>query len=193
MGGRGSIGGSLTRTRLTEEDWDTWSEDPSIYQRLEKGEDLSEDFEDMWEDEWEEQYNRATRMAREIQNRAENETVNTSTLYRGERFNSLKEAQQKYAIGNTVTTNQLTSYSKDQSVAKSYATMYGKVSVIITNKNTKGNFVAAQTQHSGTKDDPEVIVARGLQSKVTDTRYDKSTNTLYVTMTNSATPKRRKR
>ena len=193
MGGRGSSGIRNTATSLTSEDWDDWTQDPTIYQRLERGEDISEEFYDTWgEDEWEEQYNRATQIARELQNQAESEVLNTSTLYRGERFNSLAEAQRKYAIGNVVTTDKLTSYAKNESLAREYATMYGGVAVVITNKSTNGNFVAAQAHHSNTKNDPEVLVARGHQSKVTNTHYDAKTNTLYVELESKSIPKRRR-
>lgn len=187
----GSIG-SGTLSPISTSDWDRWTEDPSIYQRIERGEDLSEDFYDMYEDDWENEYAEAKSLARTIQERAESSTVNTSTLYRGERFNSLQEAERKYSVGNQVTLNNLTSYSKDKAMATSYATMYGnKVAVVITNKATEGNFVALQTHHTGNVNDPEVIVARGFTSKVTSTKYDKSKNILYVTMANSVTPKRR--
>lgn len=193
MGGRGSTGGKSFGTRITSEDWEEWSQDPSIFQRLERGEDLSEDFYEMYEEDWESEYSRVSNLAKAMQSRAESETVDTSTLYRGERFNSLEEAQRKYSVGNTVTLDRLTSYSKNESLAREYATMYnGKVAVVITNKSTKGNFVGVQTSHPGTRNDPEVLAPRGLSSKVTKTRYDRKTNTLYVTMENSIIPRRKR-
>ena len=196
MGGRGNSGISRGK-QLSHEDWDWWSEDPSVFQRLEKGEDLREYFQEQYdEDEWEDLYQEASAIAREMGIRAESETLNTNTLYRGERFSSLEEAQKKFAVGKTITTGQLTSYSKDLDLARGYATMYGnsRVAVVITNTSTTGKFTATQANHSGyanKSNDPEVIVKRGFESKVTNTRYDKKNNILYVTMTNSVKPKRR--
>lgn len=39
----------------------------------------------------------------------------------------------------------------------------------------------------------EIIVPKGVKSTVKSTRYDKASGILYVTMENSATPKRKKR
>lgn len=195
MGGRGSAG--IAQSTITPGDWETWSEDPSVFQRLEKGFDMEDYFREQYdEDEWESVYKEMSNLARDMGYRAESETVDVGTLYRGERFKSLEEAQKKFAVGNTITTSQLTSYSKDLDMARAYATMYGgnSVAVVITNTSTNGKFTALQTNHSGyTKStDPEVLVKRGFESKVTKTRYDKNTNTLYVTMTNSVKPKKRR-
>ena len=195
MGGRGSAG--IAQSTITPEDWEAWSEDPSVLQRLERGQDMTDYFRDQYdEDEWKSVYKDMLNLAQNMGSRAESETIDTSTLYRGERFKSLEEAQKKFTIGNTITTSQLTSYSKDLDMARAYANMYGgnSVAVVITNTSTNGRFTALQTNHPGyTKStDPEVLVKRGFESKVTKTRYDKNTNTLYVTMTNSVKPKRRR-
>lgn len=193
MGGRGSNGGKLSGTRITSEDWDDWSQDPSFYQRAERGEDISEDLDEMGI--YESDYDRIMSVSAEMQDRALNEILKgVKTLYRGESFRSLEEAQRKYAVGNTITNSQLTSYSTDKDLASNYASMYGsKVAVVITNTSKGGDFVGLRAQHSGERSgqDREIITARGFKSTVKSTRYDKKTNTLYVTMENSVRPRRK--
>lgn len=191
FGGRGSAA-DRDVSQLSSNDWASWSEDPSIYQALERGEDLSEFFEEQEMTEWADDYKQ---MARRLQSEASTHTVEQATLYRGERFNSLEDARKKYAVGNTVTTGQLTSYSTDTELAKSYATMYdNKVAVIIENTNTNGKFVGLRANHYGyaSGKDPEVIVARGTESKVTSTRYDSKANILYVRMSSTNKPKKKR-
>mgnify|MGYP004628557559 CR=1 FL=1 len=193
-GGRGGGGGGSGKV-LNEEDSQIWSEDPEIYQRLtdplrrEAALDLLDE-----QGYTREEAQELLDFANDIRNRAETQTVNKSTLYRGERFNSLSAAQSKYKPGAEVTTTQLTSYATDKSLAKTYATMPGtKVSVVITNTSTRGRSVGLETHHYGdAKGVREIIVPKGMTSKVKSTRFDKATNTLYVAMENSATPRKRR-
>lgn len=203
MGGRGSGGGKRSGgggglpKEIGVEDSQAWSEDPSLYQRLAdpaRREATMEELEDNFGFTFEEIKEHLS-LAKSISNKAESQTVKEATLYRGERFNSLSAARAKYKVGAEVSTTQLTSYSTDKGLAKSYASMYGdSTSVVITNTATTGKFVGVRTRHYGDAagKGPEIIVPKGLTSTVKSTRYDKKTNTLYVTMENSAKPKRRK-
>lgn len=197
-GGKHSGGGGGLPKEIGVEDSQAWSEDPDLYQRLAdpaRREAALEDLEDSGYT-FEEAKEEFLSVANDIRNRAESQTVKESTLYRGERFNSLSAAQAKYRVGAEVSTTQLTSYSTDKGLAKSYASMYnGKTSVVITNTATTGKFVGVRTRHYGESagKGQEIIVPKGLTSTVKSTRYDKKTNTLYVTMENSAKPKRRGR
>lgn len=202
MGGRGSGGGKRSGgggglpKEIGIEDSQAWSEDPSLYQRLADParreaalEELEEDFGYTFEEAKE-----YLSLAKDIHNKAESQTVKEATLYRGERFNSLSAAQAKYKVGAEVSTTQLTSYATNKETAKQYASLYGATSVVITNTATTGKFVGVRTRHYGEAagKGQEIIVPKGLTSTVKSTRYDKKTNTLYVTMENSAKPKRRK-
>lgn len=191
FGGRGSAANRDT-SQISPDDWASWSEDPSIYQALERGKDLSDFFEEQEMTEWADDYKR---MAKNLQRESSTHTVEQATLYRGERFDSLEAAQKKYAVGKTITTEQLTSYSTDTELAKGYATMYGnKVAVIIENTNTNGKFVGLRANHRGygKNKDPEVIVARGTESKVVGTRYDSKEHILYVRMSSTNKPKKKR-
>lgn len=194
-GGRG--GGGFGQA-LNQEDSQAWSEDPSIYQRLADPDRRQAAIDELMEEDGytrEEVYELLS-FANDIRNRAETQTVNNATLYRGERYSSLSEARAKYRPGAEVSTTQLTSYSTDRDTAKAYASMYKKqVSVVITNNSTTGKSVGLRTQHYGEAAGKgrEIIVPKGMKSTVKSTRYDKATNTLYVTMENSATPRRRRR
>lgn len=196
FGGRGGSGGRRIESDFTEDEWQSWSEDPSVYQRLERGEDLTNDFED-WgiEDEYEEYQDMAKRMQSEAES---SQLKGLATLYRGERFNSLADAQRKYAEGKTITTTQLTSYSTSKTLAEDYAKMYGnnKVAVVIENTNTNGSSVGLRANHYGynqNNKDPEVVVPRGLESKVVGTRFDRATNTLYVKLSTNVKAKKKRR
>lgn len=195
-GGKGGGGGSSGQV-LNQEDSQAWSEDPSIYQRLADPNRREAAIDELMEDGYtSEEVDELLSFANDIRNRAETQTVNNATLYRGERYNSLGEAQSRYKPGAEVSTTQLTSYSTDRNVAKAYSSMYkNKVSVVITNNSTTGRSVGLRTQHYGESagKGKEIIVPKGMKSTVKSTRYDKVTNTLYVTMENSATPKRRRR
>lgn len=198
MGGRNSGGGkSASNQSLDSESWSAWSEDPSIYQMLSNPELATATREQMYEDGWEKaDVDEMQELAERFRDLSESEVVQgVDTLYRGERFRSLEEAQRIYAVGKTITNNRLTSYSTDEALAKEYARMYSGVAVVIKNTNTKGDFVGLRANHSGYKKgtDPEVLTQRGMKSRVVDTKFDKKTNTLYVTMQNSTTRKGRKR
>lgn len=202
FGGRGSGGGNSggggSGRALNEEDSQAWSEDPSIYQRLADPSRREAAIDELMEEDGytREEVNELLSFSNDIRNRAETQTVNNATLYRGERYSSLREAQAKYKPGAEISTTQLTSYSTDKDTAKGYASMYqNQVSVVITNTSTTGKSVGLRTQHYGEAagKGKEIIVPKGVKSTVKSTRYDKASGILYVTMENSATPKRRKR
>lgn len=201
FGGRGSTGTarqSAISSKVLDEDLSTaWSEDPELYQNLSDSERATNYIRQMKLDGWEDdEIKEIQEVANTIRDLSETQVVKgVNTLYRGERFKSLADAERKYAVGKTVETTQLTSYAIDKDLATSYATMYGKsaTAVIITNTNKAGNFVGVRTNHFGTGGDNEVITPKGLKSVVKSTRYDKKENILYVTMENTATSRRRKK
>ena len=210
FGGRGSGGGknkgggggsalSKEETQLlnSTEVWESWREDPMMYQALadpnRKESMIAQLREDgYYPDEIAEQ----VEMANFFKTASETQTVSgVNTLYRGERPASMAEAQAKYKVGAEITTSQITSYSADKNVAESYGRYYGgnRPAVIIKNTNTVGDFVGTKTITNGrslTAD--EVLVPKGMTSRVVATRLDAKTNTLYVTMENSAKPRKRK-
>ena len=192
MGGRGSNGGKSSAAlsqSLSAEISEAWSEDPSLYQALSDPSRAKDYIRQMKEDGWEDsEIKDIQQLANQIRDASETRVVKgINTLYRGERFDSLEQAQRKYSIGKSIENSQLTSYATSKDLATSYATMYSKgVAVVITNTNTSGNFVGA-----GVHNNEEIITPKGLKSVVKDTKFDKKTNTLYVTMENKATPRRR--
>lgn len=200
MGGRGSSDdrGSTASSRLLDQETsEAWSEDPALYQALSDPERAESRISQMKQDGWEDdEIKEIQEMAVNIRDLSETQVVRgVSTLYRGERFDSLAQAQRKYTVGNSIETSQLTSYADNEELAKEYATIYSnKVAVIIKNTNKSGDFVGVRLNHSGydKNTDPEVITPKGLKSTVKSTRFDKSTNTLYVTMENTATPRRKR-
>lgn len=194
MGNKGASSGkgSGAGARAEEIDIDlatSWSEDPSTYQRLADPERRQKAIAEMKNDGYEaDEIQEFLADANKIRNLAETQTLpGVSTLYRGERYNSLDSARAKYKIGAEVSTTQLTSYAEDKAMATEYARMYGSssVSVIITNTNTKGSFPGVRMNHGERQGiGKEVIVKKNLKSKVKSTHYDKKTNTLYVSMEN---------
>ena len=200
MGGRGSAGargggGVRTTSTLDQEMSEMWSEQPDLYQALSDPERFEATKRQLMADGWDEEDVKEFKgYADDLKNAAETGLSGQATLYRGERFNSMKEAQAKYHVGAEVTTSQLTSYATEKSVAQNYADYYGTNAprVIITNTSTTGNFVGVRTNHTGSGADEETIVPKGVTSRVTGTRLDKSNNVLYVTMENSVKPRRKR-
>lgn len=204
MGGRGSAGArnsggsggakQVTST-LDQEMSEMWSEQPDLYQALSDPERFEATKRQLMADGWDEEDVKEFKgYADDLKNAAETGLSGQATLYRGERFSSMKEAQAKYHVGAEITTSQMTSYATEKSVAQNYADYYGGNAprVVITNTSTTGNFVGVRTNHLGTGADEETIVPKGVTSKVTSTRLDKANNVLYVTMENSAKPRKRK-
>ena len=197
MGGRSSTGGKVG-SGITDTDWMNWAEDPEIFQAALNGEKKpavsQADGHSYTQKEWE----RAKKVAPEIQRMAEEGTVNHETLYRGESFDSLKEAQRAYKVGKTITNTKLTSYATNVGVAKEYAGASidfmpkGAVKVVISNTNLSGKSVGVMTDPLGVGGSNEVITPKGMKSYVKNTRYDKKTNTLYVELGSSAKPRRKK-
>lgn len=199
-GGKGTGGGGSGKSSPKEigpEESSAWSEDPSLYQRLADPDRRKRAITEMREDGYtEEEIQDFVGTANRLRDLSESQTIDQSTLYRGERFNSLQAAQAKYKVGAEISTTQLTSYATDKNTASSYARMYGKetTAVVITNTSTKGGFVGVRMQHYGEAKGKgaEVIAPKGITSRVVSTRYNKSTNTLFVTMENSAVPTKRR-
>lgn len=198
MGGRGNTGTTrqpaISSLILDEDLSSAWSEDPELYQNLSDPERADKYIAQMKRDGWEdEEIKEVQELANQIRDLSESQTVkDTNTLYRGERFSNLADAQKKYQVGSVIHNTQLTSYATDKETATEYATMYQGTAVIITNTNKAGNFVGVRTDHYGTGGDSEVITPKGLRSVVKSTRYDKKKNILYVTMENTATPRRKR-
>ena len=202
FGGRGSAGarsggggGIQVASTLDQEMSEMWSEQPDLYQALSDPERFEATKRQLMADGWDEEDVKEFKgYADDLKNAAETGLSGQATLYRGERFNSMKEAQAKYHVGAEIITSQMTSYATEKSVAQNYANYYGKTppKVVITNTSTTGNFVGVRTNHLGIGADEEAIVPKGVTSKVTSTRLDKASNTLYVTMENSAKPRRKR-
>lgn len=210
FGGRGSSGGkrsggggsglSKEETEMlnSPEVWQAWREDPSLYQALADPNRREDMIDEMYDDGWSaESIAEQIEMADFFKKASETQTVaGVNTLYRGERPASMAEAQAKYRVGAEITTTQITSYSSDKSIAESYGHYYGgnRPAVVIKNTNTSGNFVGTKTITNGKSlTAEEVLAPKGMTSKVVATRLDTKTNTLYVTMENSAKPRRRKK
>lgn len=195
MGGRGSsmksgsAGGAVT---ITQSDWESWASDPEPYQAALNGEKLP-NYISGGEKLSNADKQRIKAVAYEMQKQAEENTVPYDTLFRGESYDSLKEAQKKYAVGNTVTNDKLTSYATSYDIASEYASQGGKVKVIITNTNIDNSSmgsVGVMTDPMGFGGSSEVITAKGMKSKVFSSYYDKDSNTLYVGATNDTKPRK---
>lgn len=194
MGGRGSSSG-ITGNKsvdINSSDWESWALDPEPFQAALNGEKMPNYLAgDRLSDT---DKNRIKLVAREMQNRAESEVVSNDTLFRGESYDSLEEAQRKYAVGKTITNNKLTSYATSSDIATEYASTGGKVKVVITNTNVNnsvGGSVGVMTNPLGFGGSSEVITPKGMKSKVFSSYYDKDSNTLYVGATNNTKPKKR--
>lgn len=201
MGGRGNSG-TQRFTGITDDDWMDWAADPELFQAALNGERKPEqsqaDGHHYTQKEWE----RAKKVAPEIQRLAESTEVSEATLFRGESFDSLKEAKARYKIGSVITNTKLTSYTTNPDIATEYAggnidfMDKGAVKVVITNTNINRDMrggVGIHTDPFGIGGSAEVITPKGMKSVVVDTSFDRSSQTLYVRMENRATPKRRKR
>lgn len=197
MGGRGSSGTSRF-TGVTEDDWMNWAQDPEIFQSALNGEKKPEISQAGGHRYSKEEWDRAKKVAPEIQKLAEEGSINQATLYRGESFESLLEARRRYKIGKTITNDKLTSYATNRDIAESYAganidfMSKDAVKVVISNTNLSGRSVGTMTDPLGAGGSNEIVTPKGMRSYVKNTRYDKSSNTLYVELGNSAKPKRRK-
>ena len=193
MGGRGGSGARLGIT-LTQSDWEDWAVDAQPYQAAIRGEDIPKYSSYDGHKYSKGELNRIREVATEIQRQALTSTVDTYTLFRGESYESLAEATKKYKIGATITNSSLTSYATDSDVATAYSEanidIMGKkaVKVVITNVSQKGDSVGVVTNPLGVGGSSEVITPMGMKSKVTNTFYDKESNTLYVAMINNAVP-----
>lgn len=207
MGGRGGpsnmsgggtnkeAAGTQAFNGVTSDDWFDWAADPEPYQAALNGEKIPEISQADGHRYTDEEIARVKLVAPAIQEAASTNTVSDTTLYRGEMYDSLLEARRKYKIGATVTNDKLTSYARKQSIAEGYASGSGEdgVKVVISNTSNKGRSVGIMTDPFGIGGSDEIISPKGLKSKVKSTRYDSSTNTLYVNMTNNAVPKKRGR
>lgn len=176
--------------KINSDDWSNWAIDPEPYQQALNGEEISDYLggEKLTKEEKE----RISKVAEEIQNRAETEVVPYDTLFRGESYSSLEEALEKYKEGSVIINEKLTSYATTSEIAKEYAESGEGINVIITNTNTQrdvGGSVGVMTDPLGAGGSEEVITAKGMESKVFSSYYDKEERTLYVGMTNDAEPK----
>ena len=195
--GKGKSGGATTAKEskatvqeLNPEESQMWSEDPSIYQRLADPKRMDSAAEELDDDGYSlEEIQEFQDLAFKIRDMAESQTVRgVTTLYRGEQFSTLAAAEAKYKVGSEVSTTQLTSYATDIDVAKAYSKQGSpKVSVVVTNTSKRGDFAGVRLQHQGEKPGQgvEVITPKGLKSRVKSTKFDKSTNTLFVEMENA--------
>lgn len=189
-------------SEITSEDWMNWAEDPEIFQAVLKGEELPNLSQADGHVYSEEEKERAIAVAKRIQIEAETSTVEEKTLYRGESYESLSEAEQKYKVGKTYTNDKLISYAGGREIAEHYAGANidfmgeGAVKVLIANTNTRYNqgSVGVRTAPFG-KDVKvgEIITPIGMKSKIKDTFFDEKTRTLYVEMTNYTAPKKKKK
>lgn len=193
FGGRGASSGMSGASQgINSSDWENWALDPEPYQAALNGEKISDYLAGNKLSNVDK--NRIKLVAREIQNMAESEIVSNDTLFRGESYDSLREAQRKYAVGKTITNDKLTSYATSSDIATEYASTGGKVKVVITNTNVNNSVrgsVGVMTNPLGFGGSSEVITPKGMKSKVFSSYYDKDSNTLYVGATNNTKPKKR--
>lgn len=174
---------------ITPADWEDWAVDPEPYKAVISGEPVPNYSQGSKLTA--EEKRRIESVALQMQERAETETVNFDTLYRGESYSTLKEAQEKYAVGNIVVNDTLTSYATSSDIAMEYAKQGEGVNVVITNTNIDNSFngfVGVMTDPLDVGGSEEVITAKGMESKVFSSYYDKDTNTLYVGMTTDSVP-----
>ena len=174
---------------LSSNDWENWAMDPEPYQQALNGEPISDYL--AGDKLSEEDKEHIREFAEEIQDRAETEVVPYDTLYRGESYDSLEEAQEKYAVGNLIVNDKLTSYATESDIATEYAESGGEIKVVITNTNVNNDFngsVGVMTDPLGAGGSSEVITAKGMESKVFSSYYDEESKTLFVGMTNNTEP-----
>ena len=205
MGGRGSAGargggGGGKQVNITDNDWMDWAADPEPFQAALNGEKMPNISQADGHTYTKEEKKRIKEVAQEMQLQAESSVISENTLFRGESYDSLAEAKAKYKIGRTIANDKLTSYATESDVATMYAganiDFAGSkaVKVVITNTNVSnkvGGSVGIHTDPFAMGGSAEVITPKGLKSKVVSSSYDKESNTLFVAMQNTATPKKR--
>ena len=198
--GKPSAGGSKAIDAgpdyITDTDWMTWAEDPEPFQAVLNGEPIPRKSQADGHTYSQEEISRIEKVAPMIQETALTNTVSDAVLYRGESFDSLLEAKRKYKIGKTVTNDKLTSYTRKKNIASDYAESgtymdSSRVKVVVKNTSRKGRSVGTMTDPFGIGGSDEIITPKGLKSKVVSSRYDKKSNTLFVEMTNNASPKKK--
>lgn len=185
---------STEKITINENDWMAWAEDPEPFQAALNGTKMPEISQADGHHYTDEEIDRIKKVGPEIQRIAESSTVPEKVLYRGEVYDSLAEAQNKYKVGATVTNNKLTSYATSADIAETYAGANidfmprGSVKVVIENTNVskKKGSVGVKTDPLGAGGSYEVISPKGMESKVYAVAYDKGANTLRVRMSNSA-------
>ena len=207
FGGRGSAGarggasgGGAKQVEITDNDWMDWAADPEPFQAALNGEKMPNVSQADGHTYTKEEKKRMKEVAQEMQLQAESSIVSENTLFRGESYNSLAEAKAKYKVGKSITNDKLTSYATESDIATMYAgasmDFAGSkaVKVVITNTNVSnkvGGSVGIHTDPFAIGGSAEVVTPKGLKSKVVGSSYDKESNTLFVRMENSATPKKR--